>query len=167
MLVAASSLINLPIITLSGQKIGQVLDFVCDEESGKLLALVASRSVFKGPKVISILDILDVKGGYVIVESEEAVVDPSEIVRVASSLQKGIRILGARVVTEARHSLGYVFDFVFDVPGFFLQRLYVRKNLLGGWREMAITADKIVKILPRRIVVSEDLVNKVGVVEPA
>lgn len=169
----ASSILGGQIISFkTGRKIGEVLDFVADSNSGQILALVAKKSIFGKPKkIISTVDVLEIVSKAVVVNSEESITLPEEVVRASEIIKTKIKLLGNRVKTESGKYLGRVSDFVFEMPGFNLSKLYLSENifsLVAG--EKVIDASKIKKITKHAVIVSDDVISEEiipGEAEPA
>ncbi len=168
----ASTILNLPVISAQTErKLGQVLDFIPDSNSPKILALVTEQSyLFKKPqKIFSVVSVLDIIRDAVVVKDEDSIVSPQEIVRASESIKGGIKLLGSKVKTESGGYLGRVSDFVFEMPGFNLSKLYIKGFLSVLGEEKVVDASKIRKITSKAVIVSDDVLGKEisGVAEPA
>ncbi len=164
-----SLLIQTPIIAATtGRRIGKVEDFIVQPDSGKILALVAKKKTpFTKMKIISASDIYEFVPGLVVVSSEEAAVEPEEIVRVNEILKQKIKIIGNKVITKSQVYVGKVDDFLIEFPTFYLAKLYVKTNILQDLfkGEIIVPADKIIKITAKAIIVENDVIQKERVKE--
>lgn len=146
----------------TGRKLGEVLDFIADDNSGKILALVIKKSMFGKPKeIISTVNILEIISKFVVVRADDVISPPEEILKVSEMIKNKIKLFGNRVKTEKGVYLGRVSDFVFEMPGFNLSKLYLSANifsLITG--EKVIDASKIKKITKKAVIVSDDAIGE-------
>jgi uncharacterized protein YrrD len=164
MLKQASSIINLPIISLdTGRKAGQVYDFIVDQETGKILACIVQKAgLFRKIKILATEDISNLGPDAVIIEKADLVTLPEEVVRAKQALDSKIKIIKNRVITESGTYLGIAEDFVFDITSWMLVKLYVRtsvfQDLFKG--QLIVPYEKICSIGKNAIVVSDEAIKE-------
>jgi len=162
MLRSAKSFLNIPIISLyNTAKIGSVLDFVVDPDTGRVIGIIGERGGFlkRDAKVISTVDVREFSKEALLVDSEDALVSQYDIVKIDSVLKSRIKIFGNRVVTESGKYLGKVRDYLVD-DFFLIAKLYVNPsvtNILSS--QLIISRDSILKITKDQIIVSDSLLE--------
>jgi len=87
-----------------------------------------------------------------------ALVTPSEVVSLPKLIRQRHKVLGNPVVTQSKKILGRVSEVLFETTDSTIQRIYVEPSLLGALKQpdLIISADKIIQITPRKIVVQND-----------
>jgi len=146
-----------------------VRDVIIDPERGKLIALVVDvgRNL-----VIAPIDIL-AWGDTIRIPAHDAIVEGSDILRVAEVQKKNIGIFHSKVETKKKEYIGKVVDFSIDSHDLSLKKLYTAKDILGLVRydSRIIPAKIIEQILPKKIIVKMNIVNlpeeSRGIVEEA
>jgi len=160
MLNSAKSFLNIPIVSLyNTSKIGSLLDFIVDPEQGKAVGIVGEKSgIFKKRvKVISVVDIRELSKEAIVVDNEDVLVSPNEIVKIDSILKQGIKIFNNKVVTEAGKFLGRVSDFLID-DLFYLVKILVNPSLTNIFTtQLIISRDSILAVTKDEIIVKNDL----------
>lgn len=156
----ALSLLNASIYSLNETtKVGTIKNIFIDPNNGQILFfLVETGLLFKKQKCLSAENIIDIKGGEVII-SDSFLIDELKDSPDFLELKKAkIKIFGCLVVTENGEKIGRASNFSFVFPGFFLSKIYVRKNVFKDFltSELIIPAEKILEINRKNIIV-EDL----------
>jgi uncharacterized protein YrrD len=161
MTIKASSMGNLPIITLNdGKTISEVTDIIYDGQTNEVKALVIDeKGWFKGAKILRLQDINSINKDAVIVENEDCFVyydalnndHRSVIVDHDNFMTKN------QVITESGTDLGRVTDLYFDFPSGEVLTMEVSKdftqNLTSGTKNINIL--DIVTISPDNLVVKD------------
>jgi len=134
-----------------------VRDVVVDPERGKVIALIVdvNRNL-----VIAPIDIL-AWGDTIRIPSHDAIIEGSDILRVAEVQKRNIKIFHNKVVTMKNEYIGKVVDFSIDIHDLSLKKLYTAKDILGLLRydSRIITSKIIERILPRKIIIKMNIVN--------
>lgn len=138
------------VLKKTGEKIGFCQDLIIELETGKFLGIILENK-----KAILASDLQDFRENTFFIDHRNRVVSLKKI-------DKAIKIVGLRVVTEAGNYLGKVRDFEVELEGANLKTIVVRtsplKMFLQG--ELVITPEQIISISKDMIVVS-DLVEKI------
>ena len=168
MLKSAKSFLNTPVVSLyNSTKIGSLLDFVVEPNTGKIIGIVAAQSgIFKKKAmVISATDIREISKKVLIVDSEDVLVSQEEIIKIDEILKSGIKILDNKVFTEGGKYLGRVSDFLID-EFFYISKIQVRPSLVNVLEtEIIILRESILKVTKDKIVVSDDTLERVKDIE--
>ena len=151
--IEASKLIHFPVAaedTLS--KVGLVSKIIIEPENGQVLGFLVATGFFRPALALSTMDIKfwDLNG--LVIDSEENLVEPSEIVRLKTALDKNIDLFDLPAVTESGKSLGSVEDFLIDTETASIVKYYLR-DLLNHARVM--DAEKVLRI-DKTIVFTDD-----------
>lgn len=180
MLVQITSLVDQSVWCIETDSvIGRTSDIVVDPKNGQVLAFSISVSLFGVQKVLSVKDIIEIKTDFLVVQKENILVQPGEIIKVAEVLKKNIKVLGNWARTDKGEWLGKVEDLLIDTETFSIIKYYIRGTafgfrttpLLGTFKEnRIISAENIIKIGPRAIIVkgeAKEKEAKATVPEPA
>lgn len=158
MLITASNLIGKPIITAEEKEIvGNVFEIIVSPENGKVEAFL-SKAMFKKPHVVSEQDVLDVGKNGVIINDAQALILPSEIIKVNEIIKKKIKILNAKAVTKSKKKLGVVEDFVIETDTAQVVKFYIKGGLFLPAR--ILSSDNVIKIEKNRIIFQDEVLEK-------
>jgi len=154
MLIERSNLIGLPIFELENQsRVAELVDFFINEENLKIEALFAKNLGFlHQKKLVSEKEITEISKVAVIIQNEESLVDPRELVRLEKKIKNRAKIIGEKVYTKKGEFLGTVFDFVIESSSLTLNRLYLKKL----FDHRIIHSSAIVKIEQHKITVKDN-----------
>ncbi|HEY2813131.1 MAG TPA: PRC-barrel domain-containing protein [Acidimicrobiales bacterium] len=121
LLLRASELIGLPIVTVGGEDVSEVKDVVYGSEQGRLLGFTLNkRGALRGPQreVLPIDLVTAIGKDAVMIEDEGAcLVAPAEAPGAVAAPEHDRNVLGDAVVTDAGVRLGVVRDLVLLVGG--------------------------------------------------
>lgn len=145
MFIQASKLIGLPVAARDDQiKAGVIRQILVDPQNGQLLGfLVQIDGLFSPQKALSIIDVIDWDPVGLVTASVDNLVDPSEIVRLKTIIDKKIYLLEMKAKTESGINLGKVEDFLINTDNQIVTKYYL-KDLLGKSR--IFTSDKVSRI---------------------
>ncbi len=154
MLIERSNLVGLPVFELENQiQIAELVDFFVDDDEIKIeAAIVKTGGLIHHQKFISAKEISDLSKAALIVQSEDSLADPQEMVRLSKKIKKRAKIVGEKVYTKKGEFLGTVFDYVIESPTLAISRIYLKKFL----DQRIIHASAIVKIEQNKIIVKDN-----------
>ncbi len=137
-----------------GRPLTTVKNVIMDPESGKLIALVVD---INKNLIITPHDILSWTG-VIKIHSSQMIIDAREVLRVEAVQKKRISIMDNKVVTEEGKNLGRVVNFSIHEKTLELKNLHIAKMILGLIRleSRIMPANRIIEVLPRKIVVKDD-----------
>lgn len=119
-----SELIAMPVIDeYSSHPIALVRDIIIDPETGIVIAFEVGKN-----RIITPMDIARI-GSALFIRDAEHIVDVDEVLRVKTVKDKGIFILGSRVVAEKTHEyMGKAVDFSIDTKSMSLAQIFAAKT---------------------------------------
>jgi len=160
MLIEFTKIRGLPVFELEGQKhLAQLSDFFVNEDDGTIEAVVAKTAgIFHHLKFISAKEIVELSKSALIIQNEESLVPPAEMVRLHKKYQKRAKIIGERVLTKSGEYLGVVSDYVIESKSLSIIRIYLRKL----FDQRIIHSSAIEKIEQHKIIVK----NKFEMAKP-
>jgi uncharacterized protein YrrD len=132
-----------------------VKDVVVDPENGKIVAFIVD---LRRNLVVTPVDIV-FWTDRILISDHDAIIEAGEVLRVSQIQNKNIHIPKCPVETEEGKYLGQVLDFSVGNKDFILKKLFVAKGFWGLFRyeNRIISYKNIVEILPKKIIVKNDL----------
>ncbi|MCX6812497.1 MAG: PRC-barrel domain-containing protein [Candidatus Berkelbacteria bacterium] len=154
MLIEHSKLIGLPVFELENQsKVAEISDFFIDTGEKKIEAAICKiGGIFHKTKFISAKEIIDVSKSAIVIQTDDSLVVPEEMIRLAKKFKTRAKIVGERVFSKNGNYLGVVNDYVIESGSLCILRIYVRKFL----DERIIHSSAILKIEQHKITVKDD-----------
>lgn len=154
-------IINRPILSLrTGTEVGTALAPIIDPNNLKIEGFFC-RNGRKRPVLVT-RDIRDVLPQGIVVNDEEALTEPEDLVRLKDLIQINFELLGKPVETVGKQKLGKVEDYSTETESMIIKKLYVAqpiyKSLGGG--NLGVDRTQIVEITDKKIIVN-DLDSKV------
>jgi uncharacterized protein YrrD len=117
MLITTNHVIGLPIFTINeGKNIDKIEDVIYDPSSQRILALIVNNGgLFSEGKVIAMEDIKSIGDDAVVIQTEQALKNTSELETDARHIaQDDTYLTKSNVVTESGKNLGKITDLLFD-----------------------------------------------------
>jgi uncharacterized protein YrrD len=158
MYILSKSLIELPILSLqTGQPIAHTNSSIIDPSVLCLMALGCEKVEGIARPIILIRDIREFAVDCILVNSEAAMSEAEDIVRLKALLDEPFILINIRVVTEGGRSLGRVEDYTVNTETFQIQKLYIHPTLLKSifGSSLIIDRSQIIDITPHLITVKE------------
>ena len=160
MLKSIKSIIGSRVVDFADSStLGEVVDWVIAPESKKITAfLVRPAGWFAKLAAVPSLAVIEYGPKLLIVKDPEALRQPQEIMSNPKSISQKIHLLGSPVITSKGRKLGLAEDLLFETSDTTIQKLYITPDLINKFHQpdLIITANRIVNILPNKIVVEED-----------
>lgn len=151
-LVRATELNGLPVVTMSGDDVGEVRDVVYDVDRGGLVGFTLNkRGFFSGrlKEVLTVASVASIGKDAVMVETDDALTEKGDAPETITGALSDRNVIGASVLTEEGTTLGRVTDVVVQVG---------RKAEAVGY-ELTSTGDDSRRLfipLPEQLAVSGD-----------
>lgn len=148
---------HLPLLTYSsGETVGFLHDLIIHPDTGKIEALWVLPTQLPIPyAIVDFADILEWKRN-LYVRNEGVLAEPGEILRLNSILERGVKFLKNKVMSENGVFLGKVANLDFDTRQGVLKNIYVQKGFLGfSWGRRVFDWNGILEVTPDFIVVKE------------
>jgi uncharacterized protein YrrD len=149
---------NLPVRSLrTGHLVAHLQTPIIDPKNLRIVAWTCQADWSAAPLLLRSEDIRGTTDQAVIVDSEEELVEPDDLVRLKPVLELNFQLLGKPVVTDQKRKVGKVSNFVVEDESWFIQKLYVGQSILKnlGASGRVISRQQIVEITPHRIVVRD------------
>jgi sporulation protein YlmC with PRC-barrel domain len=163
MLQLSGALLDQPVLSLRiGRPIARTLGPLINPNNLKIEGFYCQQHENRKPSILLGQDIRDIMAQGVVVNDQEALTDPDELIRLKDIIQLNFEIIGKPVVTSSKERIGKVSDYSVELDGLFIQKLYVTqpllKSLSGG--NLGVDRSQIIEITDKAIVI-QDLQSKV------
>jgi len=152
-LIEYSKLIGLPVYDIeSKRRVAELSGFFVDEDEKKIEVIIAkTKGLIKKTVFIPQKELIELLKDGLIIENEESLVPPTEMVRFNKKMKRRPKIIGQRVETKNGDYIGKVSDFVIENSSLSITRLYVKRI----FDQRIIHASAILKIDEKRIVIKD------------
>lgn len=128
MTMSHAQLKGLPILSLqSGEVAAYTKDPVIIASSLQIAALTCQEATTRQKMMIRTQDIRQLSAEYVLINSEEELVAPQDIVRLRREIKAAYNPVGQPVMTESGRRLGVVKEYLFDPANYFVTTLNLRR----------------------------------------
>jgi len=157
-----SEIEGLPIVSLqSGEIVAAARRPIFDMPTLAIIAFLCDLPGSKQPVVLMTGDIRQVSGDCLIIDSENELTDPDDVIRLAPHLKANYNPQGKPVHADTGRRLGTVDDYTLNLDNCHLQKLYVRSSLLRSWlgSSLAIDRSQIIDVTPNQITVRDSTVE--------
>lgn len=154
----ASQMDGLPIISLqTSEAVALARTPIIDISTLEILAFHCHGAHNKRPLLLMTGDIRQMATDCIIIDSEDELASPDDIVRLQQLIHDNFSPLGKPVVSDIGRRLGNVDDYSINLDTNRIQKLYVRGGLLRSWlgTNLIIDRTQIIDITPQKITVRE------------
>lgn len=158
MYALASQLGGLPIISLqTGETVAWLLQPIIDIGALEIRALRCDAPGFKHPQILMTADIRQFAADCLIVDSEDELSDPDDLVRLRDIVKSSYDPLRKQVVSDTGRKLGVVVDFSVNLESNRVQKLHIRQSLLQSWLGTTLIIDRtqIIDVTQKQITVRD------------
>jgi uncharacterized protein YrrD len=159
MLQFSASLLNRPVLSLqTGGVVATTTGAIINPNNLKIEGFYCiDHFDRRRTAVLLYQDIRDVIVQGFVVNDQDVLADPGELVRLTEVINIHFDVLGKQVVTTKKEKLGKVIDFAAETTTMYIQKLYLAqsmfKNLTGG--NLGIDRTQIVEITDKKIIVQD------------
>ncbi len=163
MLINFSAIKNLPVVSLDQQvRVGTVCDLTITPQSGKILGLLIKTGFFSPKFCLLPQDILKWEDQFILIQNDQSLLLPDEIIRVQEALKEKIKWIDQKVVSRGKRRIGKVLDLTLDLEIGQLNRLTIGITPLKGLleTERLVPWNKVIKVTPHYIMIEELEKNK-------
>lgn len=162
MLRLSATIIDRPIISLrSSGPLGTAMDPIINPHNLKILGWWVDERGHPEKKVLLVEDVRKATEAGLMVDDEETLTEPSELVRIKDVLDSKWTLLGKTVKTKSQ-KLGKVNDYSYN-DGMFVQKLYVGLpviKMLSSTDTLLIDRTQIIEVTDHYILVREPEVTE-------
>lgn len=158
MLTLGQALLNKKVLSLrNSAPIGLIVGMLIDPNNLKIEGWFAKDSFNKDTRVLLSKEIRDIIPQGFVVDDDNALSIPHDLVRLQPILQLNFTLIDKPVLTEDKHRLGKVTDFAFDRDSYFIQKIYASQSVLKSFSGATLPIDRtqIVEVTNRKIVVKD------------
>ncbi len=158
MQVLVSHLMNLPIVSLqTGETVAFANEPIIDMAKLEVVALHCSIPHQRPTLALLARDIRQLTAEYLLIDSEDELIDPDEVVRLTTLVKAGFSPLEKPVVSDLGRRLGRTDDYAINLETNRIQKLYIRSHGMRAWIKAELTIDRaqIVDVTPHHIVVRD------------
>lgn len=160
MLQLSSKLYNQPILSLrTGETIGQTIQPIIDPRNLKIIGFYCKAHSQRQELILLAEDIREIFQKGFIVNDEEVLTEPADLVRLKKLLNMGFELIGLPTLTLEGKKLGKVADYSFDVASLYIIQLHIGqsifKSLTGG--HLVIERNQISEMTTKKVVIFDDV----------
>ena len=158
MLQLSAMIIKRPILSLrTSSVIGETAGAIINPDNLKIEGFYCQLFGNRSELVLLSQDIRDVLPQGVVVNDQEVLTDPSELVRLNNLIAIRFDPLGKQVVTTNKAKIGKVSDFSVDIESMYIKKLYVTQSLLRNFNggNLGVDRTQIVEITDKKIVIND------------
>jgi len=157
-----STLAEQPVISLqTGQVVAQVTQPILEVSNLEVFSFLCGVPQDKRPLLLICRDIRQFAVDCIIVDDEDALTDPDDIVRIDTNLKNHYTPIGKPVIDDSGRKLGTVEDYSVNLETNRVQQLYVRGSFLRALMGSNLIVDRtqITDITPTHITVRDTAVT--------
>ncbi len=162
MYAQASQMQSLPVISLqTGEVVALTRSPVIDIATLEVRAYRCEGIRGKQPLILMSRDIRQLATDCLIIDNEEELVEPADIVRLQSLIEANYNPLDKPVISDTGRKLGHVEDYTVNLETNRVQKLHVRQSILRAWlgNSLVIDRSQIIDITPKLITVRDATVK--------
>jgi len=159
------SLLNRPVLSLRiNQPIATVVAPVINPNNLKIEGFYCEERGSKKWYILLSQDVRDIIPQGFVVNDQDALSDPNELVRFKDIINLHFEVIGKHVATTSKQKIGKISDYSVDSEGLYIQKLYVTQTFLKGLASgnLSIDRSQIVEITDKTIIIN-DLQQKIPV----
>jgi sporulation protein YlmC with PRC-barrel domain len=159
----ASQMQSLPVISLqTGEVVAVTRLPVIDIGTLEIQAYRCESVRNKQGLILMARDIRQMAADCLIVDTEEELMEPTDIIRLQAMLQANYNPLDKAVVSDTGRKLGHVEDYSINLETNRIQKLHVRQSILRSWlgnSSLVVDRSQIIDVTPRLITVRDATVQ--------
>ncbi len=122
---------NQPVMSLrGGRRISTTLEPLLNPHKLRVEGLFCEDRASGVDKILLMEDVREFSDVGLIVDSEENLMDPADLVRLEDIMQMNFTMVGKRLVTQSGKKLGRVEDFAIDDVSYRIEKIYARPTAL-------------------------------------
>lgn len=158
MLQLSAKLINRPVLSLrTGSPVAQVNGVIINPNNLKIEGLYCHDRFDKRELILVHQDIREfLPNGYV-VNDHDVLVEAEDLVRLKEVIDTDYQLIGKKVVTEGKQTIGKVNDFATEIETMMVQKIYVSQSVLKSFTGGSLSIDRsqVIETTPSKIIISE------------
>lgn len=160
MLQLSSSLINRPILSLrTSGVVATTTAPIINPNNLKIEGFYCQDPNTRKTLVLLYQDIRDLIPQGFVVDDQEVLAEPGELVRLKDVLALNFNLMNKSVVSDNKAKIGKVTDYATEIETMYIQKIYVSQSILKSFSggNLGVDRNQIVEITPSRIVINDPL----------
>jgi sporulation protein YlmC with PRC-barrel domain len=162
MYALASQMTSLPIISLqTGEAVALTKSPIIDIGSFEIKAYRCEGARQKHDFILMARDVRQLAADCVIIDNEEELVEPGDLVRLSALLKANYSPIDKTVVSDTGRKLGHVEDYTVNLETHRVDKLHVRQSMFRAWlgSNLLIDRSQIIDVTPKVIPVRDATVR--------
>ncbi|HUA13164.1 MAG TPA: hypothetical protein VL989_01560 [Candidatus Sulfotelmatobacter sp.] len=158
MLQLSNALVGKTVLSLrTGTPIAKVLGTVINPDNLKIEGFYVEEKFSKKHLVLVSQDIREVLHNGFVVNDQEVLVEPGELVRLKKVIDLEFSLIGKQVVTVSKEKVGKVSDYATETTTFFIQKIYVSQSILKSFTggNLSIDRSQIQEITNTKVIIND------------
>ena len=154
---------DVPVMSLrGGRRISSTLEPIINPHKLRIEGFYCEDRASGIDKVLLIEDVREFSDVGLIVDSEDNLMEPADLVRLEEILDMHYTVHGKRLVTESGKKLGHVEDFAIDDGSFRIEKIYARPNALKTFssNDYIINRRQIASVNMEQVIVKDAVVKR-------
>ena len=160
MLVYNSKIIGTPVLSVQESgPLGQISAAIVDPDNLKVIAFrLVGPGVEPNRNLLAIQSIREYSTFGVIIDSEDELIAPSDVIKIEKVLSLNFNLLNLKVETKKGTKLGQITDFTIDSDSFIVQQIIVKRPLVKRFidPELTISRKEIVEVTDYKIIIKDE-----------
>jgi uncharacterized protein YrrD len=168
MLLLIETILNKPVLSLrTGGEVAQIFGYVVNPNNFKVEGFYCHDRLSKQDLILLYQDIRNIIGQGVVVNDHDVLSTPDILVRLQEVLKINYSLIGKPVETVTKVKVGKVKDFAIDSETFYIQKIYVGRNIIKSISSGQLSVDRsqIIEVTDNKIIIQE-LLNTAKVAVP-
>jgi sporulation protein YlmC with PRC-barrel domain len=123
----------------------------------EIMAYLCTTAPKEQTLVLLVRDIREHALDCLIVDSEEELTEPGDLIRLSPLLEQSFTPLGKLAVTDMGRRMGRVENYTINLDTNMVQKLYVRQPIWRSWFGSSLIVDRaqVIDVTPRQIVIRD------------
>ncbi len=161
MLQLSASFINKPILSLrTGGTIGNTSNLIINPNNLKIEGFYCLDKFSKKKLILPSQEIRDVIDDGLIVNDHDSMTPEEDLIRIKKIINISFEIMGKKVVTKSKNTLGKINDYAVNTDNMYIQKLYVSQPIIKSFKggQLSIDRSQILEITDKKIIVKDPTV---------
>jgi sporulation protein YlmC with PRC-barrel domain len=158
MYVLASQFSALPVVSLqTGETVALLRRAIVEPSSLHIVAYSCATTGRDAASILLVRDIRQLTPDCAIVNSEDELAEPHDIVRIHKLLEEGFNLTNLPAITDLGRRLGTIEDYTLNPDDFRIQKLYIKPPFLRFWLGGSLIIDRaqVIEATPQHIMVRD------------
>ena len=141
----------------TGRPVAQITGPILNPDTLKIEGFYCTDHDSRKTLVLLYQDIRDVLPQGVVVNAQEVLTEPEELVRLQKRIEMDFELIGKPVETLSKEKVGKVTSYSYETTTMFIQKLYVSRSILKSLTTGSLSIDRtqIQEVTPKKVIISE------------